>query len=173
MLEVYDLDLLKNLSRGEHGNQFYLPNRKLFTPSFIPGGGVTLPQGEQFIVTHQFQASAYQALDWDFSFTAPWLLMELTGFDSDAAGFLIQIVHHRKRGGPFNLLHRPTPYQAVLGSGQRPAVLGEPHLFDAGESVTLDIRNLSAAATEAAPSNIFVALIGQNVSEASQSGEGA
>ena len=137
--------------------EHYLPNRKLLTPYFLPD--VELPEGEQFTVTNEFQASAYQAMDWAYSFQHPWLLCSLAGLDSDPAGFLLQIVHHTRQGRR-QLFHRPTPAAAVLGTGALPLPSRRPYLVDAGESLSIEIRNLSAVATAAAPSNIWVALHG-------------
>jgi len=135
--------------------ELYLPNRAggILSSLYLPQlEGV--PAGEPFAIAHEFSLAALDSDQWAYQVHRPHYIWAMQGADSDAAGFQVQMLRHSPRGR-FRLFRKYSHNLAVLGSGEYPRLIKKPILIDAGESVTILVRNLSRAAQNA---SIWVAL---------------
>lgn len=104
-----------------------------------------IPPGEPRFIVHTFQPAALETDQWNWTFQAPCVIYGVTAFDSDAAGFFLQLYRSLPNGSR-RMLSKHMPGDHVGGSGQRPALFDSPHYFDAGDSITVEVKNLSNAA---------------------------
>ena len=120
--------------------------------------------GMPFAANHSFTLAALASDQWNHQFQQPFWLTHLTGYDTDASGFQVQLVHYMP-AGPRRVFKKFAPNGLVLGMGSNgkwPLRLPEPYLIDAGESVTVEVKNLSQAANAA---TVWVGLLGKRVVE--------
>ena len=70
------------------------------------------------------------------------VLWAITGNDSDANGFRVQITQeHQGRLVP--LLQKPIEHKNAIGTAQAPTILKETRLLEPGDSITVEAKNLS------------------------------
>jgi hypothetical protein len=113
-----------------------------------------LPDGESEAVGFDFALSALATGQQNWAFHAPTLVWCINAHDDQAAGFTVQI-WHQLANGPRRLLNRHAPAANVAGSAALPGLLRHPYLFDSGDSITVEVKNLDNSANT---SNIQVAL---------------
>lgn len=106
----------------------------------------TVPPGEPRFIAHTFQPAALATDQWNWTFQAPCTIYGMTAFDSDAAGFVLQLSRALPNGSR-RLLGRHMLAQNVGGSGQRPAIFDAPVDFAPGDALTIEVKNLSTSAT--------------------------
>lgn len=78
----------------------------------------------------------------------PILVWGLNGFSTDAAGFLLQCFHNHE-GAQRQFFNKHVSNVAMCGSNTRPHVFRRPYMFLRGDSIEIEIKNLSQAASAA------------------------
>jgi hypothetical protein len=122
----------------------FLPSRKDLTSLFLPDEN-QLPPGDLAMMVFVFgSVNALQTVEEARSVERRSLLWAITGNDSDAAGFRVQITQeHQGRLIPF--LQKPIEHRNAIGTAQAPFILKEPRLLEPGDSISVEAKSLSAA----------------------------
>lgn len=125
------------------GPALYLPNRKELTPLFVPREPV--PNGVSRCIANSFSLAARETQQWTWTSQSPLLLLTLTAYDPDPAGFQVQLTH-TFAGGSRRLSNKQLPSGLLIGTAAGPWHLRRPYLVDAGDSLKVEVKNLSANA---------------------------
>lgn len=129
-----------------------LPQYGGLTPLHLPRQ--PFPAGESEAIAFDFALAALATGQQNWAFHAPTLAWCINATDDHAAGFTMQI-WHQLASGPRRLMNRHAPGANIAGTGVLPGLLREPYLFDAGDSLTIEVKNLDSGATN---SSIQIAL---------------
>lgn len=121
----------------------YLPNRKGLTRLYVPQ--IPVPDGVSRCVANSFALAARETQQWTWSAQHPFLLLTLTAYDPDAAGFQVQLTHSYA-GGSRSLSNKQLPSGLLIGTAAGPWSLRRPYLIDAGDALKIEVKNLSANA---------------------------
>ncbi|MCU1284483.1 MAG: hypothetical protein JWO13_833 [Acidobacteriales bacterium] len=93
--------------------------------------------------------TALQTDEVSWPFDGDFVLWAITGNyvnASDNLGFKVQLTHtHQGKTRP--MFNKHQLHSNVLGSGQRPFLMRETYLFQQGDSLLVEVKNLSQAAT--------------------------
>ena len=121
----------------------FLPGRKDLTSLFLPTEE-QLPAGDLAMMVFVFSpVNARQTVEEARAVDRRCVLWAITGNDSDAAGFRVQITQEHQ-GRLIPLLQKPIENQNVIGTAQHPAILKQTRLLEPGDSLTVECKNLSA-----------------------------
>ncbi len=142
----------------------WLPQYGDLTPLHVPEG--PLPEGESEAVAFNFALAALETGQQNWGFHAPTLVWCINASDDQAAGFTLQL-WHQMRSGPRRLINRHAPAANVAGSGRYPGMLRHPYLIDAGDTLTVEVKNLDNSGNV---SNIQVALFAVRLAPAAAGG---
>lgn len=132
----------------------WMPQWGQLTPLHMPAE--PLPEGDSEAIGFSFALTALQTGQLNHAFHAPFLLWGINAHDDQAAGFDLQLWHQLAKG-PRRLVNRHAPAANLAGSAASPLLLRRPYLFDTGDSLTVEVKNLDAGV---AASNIQLALFG-------------
>lgn len=123
----------------------WMSNRKVLTPQYLPDE-VELPPGDLKMLVYDFALlAARQTLERSKTMEERFLCWGITANDTDAAGFRLQIFHvHGSE--QHTLLLRHMLAQDITGTGSLPFVLKRTRVFERGDTVSIEVRNLSAVA---------------------------
>lgn len=124
------------------GPQLYLPNRKGLSRLYLPKEPV--PPGVSRCIANTFSLAARETQQWTWTAQSALLLLTITGYDPDAAGFQVQFTHSFP-GGSKRLSNKQLPAALLIGTAGTWS-LRRPYLVDAGDSLKVEVKNLSAAA---------------------------
>ncbi|HEX3584403.1 MAG TPA: hypothetical protein VH024_00295 [Candidatus Angelobacter sp.] len=121
----------------------FLPNRKDLTALFLPEEA-QLPPGDLAMMVFVFDGlTARQTAEEARPIEKRSVLWGITGNDSDAAGFRVQITQEHQ-GRLIPLLQKPVEHRNVIGTAQAPTILKETRLLEPGDSITVEAKSLSA-----------------------------
>lgn len=123
--------------------EFFLPNRKTLTRHYLPRPD-HLPDGLLRMLAFDIPAvNALQTLEKSRTIEQRFLCWAIAATDTDAADFRVQI-YHLHEGKQSSLYVRHMVRNDVVGTGSLPTILTVPKIFEQGDTVTVEVRNLSA-----------------------------
>jgi hypothetical protein len=127
--------------------ELYLPHRKTLTPAYLPKAS-HLPPGDLRMLAFDIPAvNARQTVEKSKTLEHRFLCWAICATDSDAAGFRVQIYHlHDGKQTSFFSRHMVnTDVTASFATAARPTILPVPKVFEQGDTLTVEVRNLSTA----------------------------
>lgn len=148
------------------GDWYYLPQRKSLSALYLPTAKHIPPDSALRAISFQFLAlaplaTAYKSIQVTPAFNAWALGMThalVGGNPVPDFGFQVQL-WHLTQGGQRQFYNTSIVSPTVGGTAARPFFLIETELFLAGDSIRLQVKNLSTTAND----NIWVALWGGDV----------
>lgn len=134
----------------------WMPNEKVLTGLDLPVPGDVPRRGTPKAIVFDLATPAANipvlgTNDMSYAFESAFVLLALTAVSLTALGafvdFRIQITHdHNAQGKQRTLFQKHASAQNVLGTAQNPCWIKRPYFFAAGDSATVEVRSLSAAA---------------------------
>ncbi|MFL6311643.1 MAG: hypothetical protein ACJ71W_06015 [Terriglobales bacterium] len=120
----------------------FLPNRKDLTALFLPDE-TQLPAGDPNLLVFVFPVvNARQTVEEARSIQKRSVLWAITGNDSDAAGYRVQITQSHQ-GRLIPLFQKPIENKNAIGTAQAPWILKETRFLEPGDSISVECKSLS------------------------------
>ena len=140
--------------------RLFLPQRKTLTETFLPQLDQVPSDADLRWVGFSFlSVGTLATVEQTVQIEPAFLALSLVAFDTDAAGFNLQMWHNTT-GGSRMLFNKAIALGASVGRARHPTWIKEPYLMLRGDSVRCQVKSLSTSAT---PSQIWVAFVGGDV----------